>query len=117
MLIELKGAAYNTDTINWLWAEALEAGMVDHFALYVVDDQQPVSIAQQTHWQGQLIRGFRVSPTVCYLVAVCACMLSNGCMLWKHGPVLLARSCPTAVCTNKSAATQLTTKPHCAAQP
>lgn len=61
MFIELKGAAYNTETINWLWAEALEVGMVDHLALYVLDDQQPVALAQQTHWQGQLIRGFRVN--------------------------------------------------------
>lgn len=58
--MELKGAAYNTETINWLWAEALEVGMVDYLALYVLDDQQPVSLAQQTSWQGQLIRGYRV---------------------------------------------------------
>ena len=64
VFIELKGAAYNTETINWLWAEALEAGMVDYLALYILDDDQPVSIAQQTHWQGQLIRGFKVTHGV-----------------------------------------------------
>lgn len=57
--LELKGAAFNTDAIDWLWAEVLELGIVNHVALYVTDDTQPGMLAQQTHWQGLLIRGFR----------------------------------------------------------
>lgn len=61
VFLELKGAAYNTDAIDWLWAEVLELGIVHNVALYVMDDTQPSMLAQQTHWQGLLIRGFRVS--------------------------------------------------------
>lgn len=59
VFLELKGAAYNTDAIDWLWAEVLELGIVHNVALYVMDDTQPSMLAQQTHWQGLLIRGFR----------------------------------------------------------
>ncbi|DBA67902.1 hypothetical protein WJX79_005473 [Trebouxia sp. C0005] len=59
VFLELKGAAFNTDAIDWLWAEVLELGIVNHVALYVTDDTQPGMLAQQTHWQGLLIRGFR----------------------------------------------------------
>ena len=65
VFLELKGAAFNTDAIDWLWAEVLELGIVNHVALYVTDDTQPGMLAQQTHWQGLLIRGFRVSVQHC----------------------------------------------------
>ncbi|KAL3144041.1 hypothetical protein ABBQ32_003841 [Trebouxia sp. C0010 RCD-2024] len=60
VFLELKDAAYNTDAINWIWAEVLELGLVENVALYVMDDEHPAMLAQQTHWQGLLIRGFRV---------------------------------------------------------
>lgn len=60
VFLELKDAAYNTDAIDWIWAEVLELGLVENVALYVMDDKQPAMLAQQTHWQGLLIRGFRV---------------------------------------------------------
>lgn len=69
VFLELKGAAFNTDAIDWLWAEVLELGIVNHVALYVTDDTQPGMLAQQTHWQGLLIRGFRVSDHRCPTVA------------------------------------------------
>jgi len=74
VFLELKGAAYNTDAIDWIWAEVLELGIVNHVALYVTDDAQPSMLAQQTHWQGLLIRGFRVSfvPLHSGLQAVCS---------------------------------------------
>ena len=59
-LLELKGAAFNTDAIDWLWAEVLELGIVSYVALYVTDDQQPIMLAHQTHWQGLLVRAFKV---------------------------------------------------------
>jgi len=65
VFLELKGAAFNTDAIDWLWAEVLELGIVKHVALYVTDDTQPGMLAQQTHWQGLLIRAFRVSDHCC----------------------------------------------------
>jgi len=70
VFLELKGAAFNTDAIDWLWAEVLELGIVNHVALYVTDDTQPGMLAQQTHWQGLLIRGFRVSVHCCPTVAL-----------------------------------------------
>lgn len=69
VFLELKGAAYNTDAIDWIWAEVLELGLVNHVALYVMDDEQPSMLAQQTHWQGLLIRGFQVQHPFCSLAA------------------------------------------------
>lgn len=89
MFLELKGAAYNTDAIDWLWAEVLELGMVNHVALYVTDDTQPGMLAQQTHWQGLLIRGFRVSlyiypSTWCLLHALSLlAVLQGGCIVTR----------------------------------
>ena len=71
MFLELKDAAYNTDAIDWIWAEILELGLVGHVALYVMDDEQPAMLAQQTHWQGLLIRGFRVNTHFLYSCTVC----------------------------------------------
>lgn len=76
VFLELKGAAYNTDAIDWLWAEVLELGLVSHVALYVMDDEQPSMLRQQTHWQGLLMRGFRVQHPSCSLAAHSVCCLS-----------------------------------------
>lgn len=67
VFLELKDAAYNTDAIDWVWAEVLELGLVNHVALYVMDDEQPDMLAQQTHWQGLLIRRFRVQHLLFFL--------------------------------------------------
>lgn len=69
VFLELKDAAYNTDAIDWIWAEVLELGLVHHVALYIMDDQQPDMLAQQTHWQGLLVRGFRVMHLLWLLAA------------------------------------------------
>lgn len=77
VFLELKGAAYNTDAIDWIWAEVLELGLVNHVALYVMDDEQPSMLAQQTHWQGLLIRGFWVQHPLCSLAAHSVCILES----------------------------------------
>ena len=61
IFLELKDAAYNTDAIDWLWSEVLELNLVRNVALYIKHDEQPDMLAQQTHWQGILIRGFQAS--------------------------------------------------------
>lgn len=76
IFLELKDAAYNTDAIDWLWAEVLELDLVRNVALYVMDDEQPDMLAQQTHWQGLLIRGFRASLLFWHL-ALTNCVLRS----------------------------------------
>ena len=80
--LELKGAAYNTDAIDWLWAEVLELGIVNHVAVYVTDDRQPVMLAHQTHWQGLLVRGLKVISHASVRLQqrrLCVAVLYAGC--------------------------------------
>ena len=78
VFVELKDAAFNTEAINWLWAEVLDLGLVNNIALYVTNDQQPSMLAQQTYWQGTLIHGIRVGS------------LLYSCDLTMCTPVILA---------------------------
>ena len=95
VFLELKDAAYNTDAIDWIWAEVLELGLVNHVALYVMDDEQPDMLAQQTHWQGLLVRGFRVMHLLCSLVAHLACISDLDCsgIVEQHTVLHLHANC------------------------
>lgn len=88
--LELKAAAYTTGAIDWLWAEILELGVVNHVALYVTDNAQPSMLAQQTHWQGVLVRAFKVQRfadmrvlvlLACSHVYLC-CLCMTFWLLW-----------------------------------
>lgn len=60
LLMDLKGEAYNPDTINTVAAAAAAVDAQAHVALFVTQPAQAALVRNQTTWGGPLIRGYLV---------------------------------------------------------